>query len=89
MEAWCAAGACVAAVLCALWLGTARLGARLFCHPRPQSRLLAPLLLASMLGAVLGAAGHRLKAQAIRCDEQGVAWSECRVTWLPRRDAMR
>lgn len=80
--AWCAAGAVFATTLCALWLGTAFLGANpLRRHFRLQARVLAPLILAALLGAVLGAAGHRLKTQANLCDEQGIAWSECRVAW--------
>lgn len=77
---WCLAGAAVAASICLLWSATSYWSARLLHAERPSHRILLRIAAGAALGAVLGGAGHRVALQARHCEEQHIAWSECRFS---------
>ena len=85
---WPLAGAAAASLLCLLWFATASLSARLLRHEKPGHGIRRGIAAGAVLGAVIGGAGYALKAQALDCRTQGVAWDRCRIALLaPRRDA--
>lgn len=75
---WCLAGAAFAASVCLLWSAASYWSAHLLRAERPSHRILLRIAAGAALGAVLGGAGHRVAAQAERCEEQNIAWRECR-----------